>query len=164
MNADISEACRSQVLVRDLGRGRNRPMVTRLMPGLERWLRAEIAGGVLFDAFSRGRYATDASHYQMLPLGIVLPKTIPEADKKTLLAAAAGVEKRLQVEVPKQDENAVAAMTKAGLTVTKATGPEWRVQLDNLATTMRGEQVPPDIFDQASKARDEFRKKKTVSR
>jgi hypothetical protein len=56
-------------------------------------------------------------------------------------------------------------MTKAGLTVTKATGPEWRVQLDNLAKTMRGEQVPPDIFDQASKARDEFRKnnKKTAA-
>ncbi len=46
-------------------------MVTRLMPGLERRLRAELTGGVLFDAFSRGRYATDASHYQMLPVGIV---------------------------------------------------------------------------------------------
>src|SRR5438046_1968551 len=91
MNADISEACRSQVLVRDLGRGRNRPMVTRLMPGLERWLRAEIAGGVLFDAFSRGRYATDASHYQMLPLGIVLPKTIPEAERAIAIARAEGV-------------------------------------------------------------------------
>src|SRR5437763_16892570 len=86
MNADISEACRSQVLVRDLGRGRNRPMVTRLMPGLERRLRAEITGGVLFDAFSRGRYATDASHYQMTPLGIVEPKTIAEAGRAIAIA------------------------------------------------------------------------------
>jgi hypothetical protein len=44
--------------------------------------------------------------------------------------------------------------------VTKASGPEWRTQLDNLAKTMRGEQVPPDIFDLASKARDEYRKNK----
>jgi TRAP-type C4-dicarboxylate transport system substrate-binding protein len=86
-------------------------------------------------------------------------KPIPEADKQKLLAAGAGVEQRLRVDIPKQDEAAIAAMTKAGLTVTKPEGPEWRTQLDNLAKTMRGDQVPPDIFDQASKARDEFRKK-----
>ena len=66
-------------------------MVTRLMPGLERRLTAEISGGVLFDAFSRGRYATDASHYQMLPLGIVLPKTIAEAERAIAIARAEGV-------------------------------------------------------------------------
>jgi hypothetical protein len=49
-------------------------------------------------------------------------------------------------------------MSKNGLTVTKASGPEWKTQLDNLAKTMRGEMVPNDIFDLAVKARDEFRK------
>ncbi len=29
----------------------------------------------MFDAFSRGRYATDASHYQIDPIGVVVPKT-----------------------------------------------------------------------------------------
>src|SRR5712692_9696048 len=66
-------------------------MVTRLMPGLERRLRAEISGGVLFDAFSRGRYATDASHYQMLPVGIVLPRTIAEAERAIAIARDEGV-------------------------------------------------------------------------
>ncbi|HXN44218.1 MAG TPA: FAD-binding and (Fe-S)-binding domain-containing protein, partial [Xanthobacteraceae bacterium] len=66
-------------------------MVTRLMPGLERRLAAEIGGGVLFDAFGRGRYATDASHYQMLPVGIVLPKTIAEAERAIAIARAEGV-------------------------------------------------------------------------
>jgi hypothetical protein len=64
--------------------------------------------------------------------------------------------------VPKLDANAVTDMTKRGLTVTKATGPEWRAQLDNLAKTMRGESVPPDIYDLAAKARDEFRKQKNA--
>jgi TRAP-type transport system periplasmic protein len=90
-------------------------------------------------------------------------KAIPDADKPKLLAAAAGVEQRLRVAVPKLDADAVAEMTKRGLTVTKATGPEWRTQLDSLAKTMRGESVPPDIFDLASKARDEFRKQKSAS-
>ena len=66
-------------------------MVTRHMPGLERRLKAEIGGGVLFDAFSRGRYATDASHYQMLPVGIVLPKTVAEAERAIAIARAEGV-------------------------------------------------------------------------
>ena len=61
------------------------------MPVLERRLRAEITGGVLFDAFSRGRYATDASHYQVTPLGIVLPKTVAEAERVVAIARAEGV-------------------------------------------------------------------------
>jgi hypothetical protein len=40
---------------------------------LELRLRREIRGEVLFDAFSRGRYATDASIYQIEPLGVVVP-------------------------------------------------------------------------------------------
>src|SRR5256886_13119781 len=86
-------------------------------------------------------------------------KAIPDADKPKLLEAADGVEKRLRDAVPKLDENAVAIMSKNGLTVTKAVGPEWKTQLDSLARTMRGEMVPPEIFDLALKARDEFRKK-----
>ena len=39
------------------------------------------------------------------------------ADRATLVAAAEGVEKRLQEAVPKLDADAVTAMTKAGLTV-----------------------------------------------
>src|SRR6266700_1926991 len=51
----------------------------QLLPGLERKLKAEITGDVMFDRFSRGRYATDASHYQMTPLGVVAPRTAVEA-------------------------------------------------------------------------------------
>ena len=142
-------------------------ITTGLTAGMIDGLPTTSLAASLFQWYRQTPYMLELGLAPIVGAGVITTKawkTIPEADKKTLLAAAAGVEKRLQVEVPKQYENAVAAMTKAGLTVTKATGPEWRVQLDNLATTMRGEQVPPDIFDQASKARDEFRKKKTVSR
>jgi len=94
--------------------------------------------------------------------GIITTKAwnaIPDADKPKLLAAAAGVEARLRVEVPKLDASSVEQMTKRGLTVTKPVGPEWKTQLDGLAKTMRGDSVPPEIFDLALKARDEFRKK-----
>ena len=45
------------------------------MPGLERRLKAELSGDVHFDRFTRGRYATDASHYQIMPVGVVAPRT-----------------------------------------------------------------------------------------
>src|SRR5262249_16292125 len=59
--------------------------------GLERRLRAEISGDIAFDRFTRGRYATDASHYQMMPLGVVIPRTVEEAERAITLARQEGV-------------------------------------------------------------------------
>src|SRR5262252_6025622 len=61
-------------------------MAATLAPGLERRLKAEISGEIAFDRFTRGRYATDASHYQMMPLGVVMPRTIAEAERAIALA------------------------------------------------------------------------------
>ncbi|HEY0224179.1 MAG TPA: FAD-linked oxidase C-terminal domain-containing protein [Pseudolabrys sp.] len=60
------------------------------MPGLERRLKAELSGDVQFDPFSRGRYATDASHYQIMPIGAVAPRTIEEAERAIGIAKAEG--------------------------------------------------------------------------
>ncbi len=49
-------------------------------------LSKEIEGEVLFDKFSRGRYATDASIYQIEPVGVVVPKRLD--DIEAALAAA----------------------------------------------------------------------------
>lgn len=46
-----------------------------------------IEGEVRFDPFTRGRYAADASIYQILPTGVVFPRT--DADVAATLAAAA---------------------------------------------------------------------------
>src|SRR6185312_5231222 len=37
-------------------------------------LRRELRGDVLFDRASRGRYANDASIYQIMPIGVVVPR------------------------------------------------------------------------------------------
>jgi FAD/FMN-containing dehydrogenase/Fe-S oxidoreductase len=66
-------------------------MAVSLVPGLERRLKAEGAGEVLFDRASRGRYATDASHYQIMPLGVVVPRTMAEAEHAIAIARAEGV-------------------------------------------------------------------------
>src|SRR5499427_4860160 len=60
-------------------------------PGLKNRLKREISGDVWFDHFTRGRYATDASHYQMMPLGVVMPRTVAEAERAIALARQEGV-------------------------------------------------------------------------
>jgi FAD/FMN-containing dehydrogenase/Fe-S oxidoreductase len=62
-----------------------------VMPGLERRLRREVRGEVLFDRFTRGRYATDASIYQIVPVGVVVPETAEDAVKAIALAREDGV-------------------------------------------------------------------------
>jgi FAD/FMN-containing dehydrogenase/Fe-S oxidoreductase len=45
------------------------------MSQLAETLKKRVQGDVMFDNFSRGRYATDASLYQMMPLGVLSPKS-----------------------------------------------------------------------------------------
>ncbi|MBM3581078.1 MAG: FAD-binding oxidoreductase, partial [Alphaproteobacteria bacterium] len=59
-------------------------------PDLARRLKARIAGEVLFDPFSRGRYATDASIYQIEPLGVVVPRTADDVRRMLEVAHHAG--------------------------------------------------------------------------
>src|SRR5262245_60164935 len=46
--------------------------------GLASQLARAIRGEVLFDAASRGRYSTDASIYQVQPIGVVVPESIDD--------------------------------------------------------------------------------------
>jgi FAD/FMN-containing dehydrogenase/Fe-S oxidoreductase len=62
-----------------------------LRPALERRLRREIGDDVLFGRFDRGRYATDASFYQVVPAGVVVPKTRAAAVTALAIAREEGV-------------------------------------------------------------------------
>ena len=80
-------------------------MSTKLMPtqnttrktagfgdsSLAQKLRHELQGEVLFDAFDRGRYSTDASIYQIQPIGVIVPRHEQDIVTAIQLAADAGV-------------------------------------------------------------------------
>src|SRR5271166_47163 len=66
-------------------------MSETIVPGLERRLKAQLSGDVHFDAFTRGRYATDASHYQIMPIGVVAPRSLADAQHAIALARDDGV-------------------------------------------------------------------------
>ena len=88
-NATVSQA--SYGGRKPTGKFKENNMAAVLAPGLERRLKAEITGDVLFSSFDRGRYATDASHYQVMPVGVVVPRSIEEAERAIALARQEGV-------------------------------------------------------------------------
>ncbi len=109
------------------------------------------------------------SHMLDIPLSPVFGATvmterawarIDEADRGTLLEAAAEMQAFLFDEVPRQDEEAVAEMQKRGLTLSSVGEPEvalLRAIVDTLTATWRGDRVPADIYDAALAARSAFR-------
>jgi FAD/FMN-containing dehydrogenase/Fe-S oxidoreductase len=67
---------------------------TEVLPGdshLARRLSRDIRGEVLFDRASRGRYSTDASIYQVEPLGVIVPETIDDVAAALSIARDAGI-------------------------------------------------------------------------
>ena len=60
-------------------------------PRLARRLANELEGEVRFDPFTRGRYATDASIYQIEPIGVVIPAGEADVVRTIEIAAAEGI-------------------------------------------------------------------------
>ena len=59
--------------------------------GLAARLRRELEGAVLFDRFTRGRYSTDASHYQIEPIGVVIPRSEDDIARTIDIARGEGI-------------------------------------------------------------------------
>jgi TRAP-type transport system periplasmic protein len=102
----------------------------------------------------------------MAPLvgGLVMTKTawakIAPADQQRILASCAKLERRLEVEVPRQDTTAIVEMQKRGLRVNSVVGvaaAQFRATAEQFAGGMKGIRVPPDILDLARRERDAYR-------
>ena len=66
-------------------------MATTALPAFARRLASGNAGDILTDAFARGRYATDASHYQIMPRAVAIPRTVEQATNAAAIAISEGV-------------------------------------------------------------------------
>ena len=102
----------------------------------------------------------------MAPLvgGLVMTKAawlkMPEADRALVQSACNRMEKKLEVEVPRQDTTAVTEMQKRGLkvnVVNAANAAAFRGVAEEFATAMAGIRIPPDVLALARKERDAFR-------
>src|SRR5919199_1179367 len=57
---------------------------------LQRALRRRIRGEVRFDSASRALYATDASNYRQVPIGVVVPETVQDLVETVACAREVG--------------------------------------------------------------------------
>lgn len=102
----------------------------------------------------------------MAPLvgGLVMSKAawnkLPAADRAKVQAACDRMERRLEVEVPRQDTTAVAEMQKRGLkvnAVAPANAAEFKRVAEEFASALAGVRIPQDVLALARKERDAFR-------
>jgi TRAP-type C4-dicarboxylate transport system substrate-binding protein len=81
-------------------------------------------------------------------------------DRAKMLQAAKATEQQIQKQAPALDAKSIAEMKGAGLQVItlddKALGA-FRAAADAQLSTLRGNMVPPDVFDAAIRARDAYR-------
>ncbi|MBC8874808.1 MAG: FAD-binding protein [Planctomycetes bacterium] len=61
------------------------------VPKLEQTLRSTVRGEVYFDQMSRGLHATDASHYQMMPACVVVPRDEEDCVQAVKIAGQFGL-------------------------------------------------------------------------
>ncbi|MEP3628612.1 MAG: FAD-linked oxidase C-terminal domain-containing protein [Hyphomicrobiales bacterium] len=66
-------------------------MVTVARPAFKNKLAKRIEGEILFDKFARGRYATDASFYQMMPTAVVVPKHVDDIEACISMSREEGI-------------------------------------------------------------------------
>ena len=138
-------------------------VLTGLTTGMLDAMPSPPIAALAFQWYKQTPYMLDIGLTPFLGATVLSKKTwdgMSAPDRAKVAEIATGVEKHLQVDVPKGDSLAVMLMSNQGLKVTKATGPEWQQLADSLAKTMRGQMVPPDIFDLALKERDAFRQRK----
>ena len=140
-------------------------ILTGLTTGMIDGLPAPPLGALAFQWNRQAPYMLDIGLAPVVGGTLIARRTwsrISEADRARMSEIALGADRRLRAEVPNQDRFAVALMTKQGLRVTKAEGPEWKTEAGALAAAMRGSMVPADIFDLALKERDAFRQRKAA--
>jgi TRAP-type C4-dicarboxylate transport system substrate-binding protein len=108
----------------------------------------------------------------MAPLvgGLVMTKAawmkIAEPDRARILDACRRLERKLEVEVPRQDTVAVTEMKKRGLrvnAVSPANLAQFRAAAEQFAGGMKDIRVPADVLDLARRERDAFRQKSAGS-
>jgi TRAP-type C4-dicarboxylate transport system substrate-binding protein len=83
---------------------------------------------------------------------------IPADLRPQLAAAARELGGRIDAEVRRLNDEAVAAMQKQGLEVVKVDPAPWRAAAEKSWPAVRGKVVPADFFDEVVRARDEYRR------
>jgi TRAP-type transport system periplasmic protein len=146
-----------------------RPVVlssTDMVPSLQTGMINCIANVPLY--MLTARLFERASHMIDVPWGYLVGATLVRKDawdkvpadlRPKLLAIARELGARIDADVHKLNEDAIAAMRKQGLDVVKVEPGPWRATAEKAWPVVRGKVVPAPFFDEVVRYRDEFRAK-----
>ena len=141
-------------------------VVTGLQTGMIDALPSTPLAALSLQWFRNAPYMLDLGFAPFLGATIVTAKSwtkISPEDQKAILKVSREASRRFSTEIPVQDDKAVTEMKARGLEVISvaddAAAAKFRAATEKFATNMRDSIVPPEIFDLAQKARQEFRSK-----
>lgn len=139
-------------------------MLTSLQTGMIDAIPSTPLAALAFQWYQQTPFMLDIKLGPLMGATVVTARAwnqIAEADRRVLIEQAGRIDQRLRVEVPKQDEQAIAEMEKRGLTVVRVAGTPkgatFQAKAREYADAMRGTLVPEDVFDLAVRERDAFR-------
>jgi TRAP-type C4-dicarboxylate transport system substrate-binding protein len=118
--------------------------------------------------YERAKFMTDLNWALLLGATVIKKDTwakVPAEAKPEMLKAMQEAGAKLQADIRRSGEADVAAMKSAGLTVVPVdvkTRELWRKTAENAYGKIRGDFVPAEAFDEALKARDEYRKQRAA--
>jgi len=146
-----------------------RPVVlssTDVVPSLQTGMINCIANVPLY--MLTARLFERASHMIDMPWGYLVGATLVRKDawdkipadvRPKLLAIARELGARIDADVRKLNEDAVAAMKRQGLDVVRVDPGPWRAAAERAWPVVRGKVVPAAFFDEVVRYREEFRAK-----
>jgi TRAP-type transport system periplasmic protein len=114
--------------------------------------------------YEKAKFMTDLKWALLLGATVIKKDTwakVPADIKPALLKAMQEAGAKLQADIRQNADKDIAAMKSAGLTVVPVdakTKELWRKAAESTYGKIRGDFVPADAFDEAMKARDEYRK------
>jgi TRAP-type transport system periplasmic protein len=114
--------------------------------------------------YEKAKFMTDLRWALLLGATVIKKDTwakVPADIKPALLKAMQDAGSKLQADIRQSGEKDIAAMKNAGLTVVPVdarTKELWQKVAESAYAKIRGDFVPTDAFDEAMKARDEYRK------
>ena len=139
-------------------------IVTGLQTGLIQAVSAPPLYAMQVQYYKVAPYMLDIGLVPMMGAMLVTERTwnrISEADRVTLMKAAAEAQEKILSTIPKLDETAIKLMASQGLEVMEISKSQNAKEFIDVAVafgdTMRGGIVPVEIFDAAREARDAYR-------
>lgn len=145
---------------------------TDIFTGLQTGLVDAIQGPPLFALANQwyvgARYMLDIKFAQLVGATVIDKSVwdrIPAPLQKQFMASAQTAGVALREEIRKAEANAIPLMQQFGLNVVHADPAavaEWRKLAESIYPRIKGTMVPPDLFDEVVRLRDEYRKTHAV--